>query len=96
MEWLKYLVIEKYGGCVLINNWVQGTRYIKYSDGLLKSENNYINGIMDGIQRSWYENGQLHYEWNYEYGLQHGIQQWWYMNGPLMHKNNYINDIIQN
>jgi antitoxin component YwqK of YwqJK toxin-antitoxin module len=41
----------------------------------------YINGTLNGIQRTWYDNGQLEEDYIYVDDLWHGIQRRWYANG---------------
>jgi antitoxin component YwqK of YwqJK toxin-antitoxin module len=94
MEWLKHLVIQKDKTGIQINNWKQGTSYIKYNNGNLMYEKHYVDGQMHGIQHSWYYSGVLACEDRYVYGRLHGIRKTWCNDGWLCYENNYINSVI--
>jgi antitoxin component YwqK of YwqJK toxin-antitoxin module len=78
MEWLKYLIVQNNGCCILVNNWKQGKEYKKLTLSVLDYEYNYVNDKLHGTQTDWHELGCRSQELNYLNGKLHGIQRKWY------------------
>jgi hypothetical protein len=68
-----------------------GVGKIWHNNGELCIENNYKNGLLDGLYRQWYSNGQLHREINYKCGIYDGSNRKWYSNGKLWGESIYKN-----
>ncbi len=66
-----------------------GKKIIKYPNGQIEYEWNYVNGGKHGIQKGWHENGKLHFEQNYINDYMDGHQKSWYDNGKLKSEVNY-------
>jgi antitoxin component YwqK of YwqJK toxin-antitoxin module len=62
-----------------------------YENGTKLSDENYKNGILDGLQRIWHKNGNIEAELNLKNGLQDGLQIAWFPSGKLVHKIYYEN-----
>jgi antitoxin component YwqK of YwqJK toxin-antitoxin module len=76
------------GECNLING--NGKIQVKYENGNLNWEENYLNGMLDGSTKSWLDNGKLIQEWQYKNGLLEGIAKSWFENGKLASESNYV------
>lgn len=74
-----------------INGKRHGICYKKYLNLHYQYLHNYINGKMEGIQRTWWENGKLKQEATYKNDLFHGKLQEWSFTGTLTRDNNYVN-----
>jgi len=61
------------------------------SDGELKNEGEYLNGVKIGIWKEYY-NGSWHHQ-NYENGLRNGIHIEYYENGIIKETGLFVNDI---
>jgi antitoxin component YwqK of YwqJK toxin-antitoxin module len=66
-----------------------GRKILKYPNGLIECEWNYVNGSKHGIQKGWHENGKLSFVQNYVNDHMDGPQQSWYDNGNIQSENNY-------
>ena len=66
-----------------------GKKIIKYPNGQIEYEWNYVNGGKHGIQKGWHENGKLSFEQNYVNDHMDGHQKSWYDNGNIQSENNY-------
>jgi len=60
-----------------------GTVFDIYDEEQIKYEQEYKNGVRDGLYREWYENGQIKTETNYEDELQFGSFKKWYESGQI-------------
>ena len=60
-----------------------------YESGQKRSENNYKDGIYDGVSTDWYENGQKQREINFKDRKQDGLWTYWYENGQKLEEVNY-------
>jgi antitoxin component YwqK of YwqJK toxin-antitoxin module len=54
-----------------------------YENGQLQSRNEFLDGLLHGLQREWYGNGQLASEETTCLGRRHGYCREWYGNGQL-------------
>jgi antitoxin component YwqK of YwqJK toxin-antitoxin module len=61
-----------------------------YKNGQLEFEENYVNGIQEGVEKTWYKNGQLMFEENYQNGMLNGSSKYWNKEGVLKSNINYI------
>ncbi len=63
-----------------------------YSDpeGILDSEEYYVNSKKHGISRGWYESGQLRSQTYYKNGNSHYMGQSWYESGQIKQDSYYI------
>ena len=66
-----------------------GKKIIKYPNGQIEYEWNYVNGGKHGIQKGWHENGKLSFEQNYVNDHMDGHQKSWYDNGNIQSEDNY-------
>ncbi len=66
-----------------------GKKIIKYPNGQIEYEWNYVNGGKHGVQKGWHENGKLSFEQNYVNDYMDGHQKSWYDNGNIQYENNY-------
>jgi len=62
-----------------------------YPSGKLKSEQNYINGKLEGIGKGYYESGKLQWEEIYKNGELEGIAKGYYESGKLQAEANFKN-----
>ncbi len=60
-----------------------GTTYTEYSDGTLRSEAQYYNGLRWGKSKEWYKNGKLAAQSEFFMDVMHGIAQEWSLFGQL-------------
>jgi antitoxin component YwqK of YwqJK toxin-antitoxin module len=91
MEWLKHFTICRLDGCVLVNDWKQGTEYVGcYEDKILYHEWKYINNKLNGSRYSWYSNGILLYKDTYVNNSPRGIQYLYDRFGNLISEYHYI------
>ena len=67
-----------------------GYLIIKYDNGDINLEGNFINGKKDGLIKSYYDNQQIYYEVNYKNGIKHGRRTMYYQNGIFQEEGNYI------
>ncbi|WP_367114740.1 toxin-antitoxin system YwqK family antitoxin, partial [Fusobacterium sp.] len=70
-----------------------GVEYEYYSDGTVKSEKNYIDGLKDGREIEYYSNGKIKREINYINGLKNGKEAQYYPNGIIAKEINYDSGI---
>ena len=75
------------------NDKFHGKRNYWDSNGHIKSEENYKNDLLDGIQTN-YKNGQIESELNYSKGVQQGKETWWHENGQIEIEENYKNGLL--
>lgn len=68
---------------------LNGKKIVKYTNGQIQYEWNYVNGGKQGIQKGWHENGKLSFEQNYINDHMDGNQKSWYDNGNLESEDNY-------
>jgi antitoxin component YwqK of YwqJK toxin-antitoxin module len=54
-----------------------------WSDGQLRSEQLYVDGMRHGLTKWWYSNGQLDSEVPYADGMPHGMEKWWHRDGDI-------------
>ena len=80
--------IEEQSG--FINNQLEG-KHFKYRYGRPKSESNYKDGKMDGIQREYYDNGKIQQETEFKNGVQEGIYKYYSDDGVLRMSYTYKN-----
>ncbi len=71
-----------------------GTAYtgpiaIYYTDGTMKSLQNYANGLREGTARSWWPDGILQALRNYRQDLLEGETMEWYPSGQLRYRQQY-------
>jgi antitoxin component YwqK of YwqJK toxin-antitoxin module len=59
-----------------------------YSDGQIKSEQSFRDGLLEGVARKWFPGGRLYREATYEAGVEEGSQRMWYTDGSL--RANYV------
>jgi antitoxin component YwqK of YwqJK toxin-antitoxin module len=71
-----------------------GKRKTYYSSGNLKSESQYIDDKLDGIQTQWHENGEKQREENYKNGKLDGKQFIYFKNGQVSNEQNYLNGVL--
>tara|TARA_Y100000031_G_C8111403_1_gene333660 strand:+ start:104 stop:565 length:462 start_codon:yes stop_codon:yes gene_type:complete len=62
-----------------------------YPSGKLKSEQNYINGKLEGTGKGYYERGKLQWEETYKNGKLEGIAKGYYVSGKLQAEANFKN-----
>ncbi len=62
-----------------------------YPSGKLKSEQNYINGKLEGIGKGYYESGKLQWEETYKNGKLEGIAKGYFDSGKLQAEANFKN-----
>lgn len=60
-----------------------GVAFETYSNGQLREEQSFVDGIPEGFGRSWYANGQLADEGSSHRGAPHGIVRQYYDSGAL-------------
>nr|HPM32316.1 hypothetical protein [Chryseolinea sp.] len=65
---------------------------VKYSNGKIAFEENYKNGILEGVKRLYYSSGQLYSQFQYALGDYAGPYTLYYANGKILEKGNYILD----
>lgn len=61
-----------------------------YEDGAIKTENNYINNILDGEQNHYLDDWTLIKKENLKMWVRHGKYQEWYNNGQLKVEDNSV------
>ena len=60
-----------------------GTAFCEYSEGALKSERLFLNGLEEGHCKEWHDNGQLKKEWIASRGRELGKVTKWHANGAI-------------
>ena len=68
---------------------INGTFMNYYENGEKKQEENYKNGLADGLWQMWCINGEKVYEKNYKDGNLNGRRRGWFKNGKKCYENNY-------
>ena len=68
-----------------------GTAVMLYQNGEIATENNYVDGRQQGIQRSYHYDGTLWIEEEQKDGAPNGFYREWYENGQLASQIEYIN-----
>ena len=66
-----------------------GSIRVKYENGNLKWEENYINGLSHGSHKEWLENGTLIWESFWKNGKEEGLWRQWFEDGKLSYESNY-------
>jgi len=61
-----------------------GHAVLRWPDGSLRKEADFIDGMFDDKMTWWYENGQKELEDHYVENLRHGTHRAWHENGQLM------------
>jgi antitoxin component YwqK of YwqJK toxin-antitoxin module len=69
-----------------------GEEKTKYTNGVIKTLGNYVNGKMDGQWYSWYSTGKPWSETFFEKGIKSGPTKTWYDNGSLRYEGQYAKD----
>jgi len=54
-----------------------------WSSGSVKLENHYVDGRLNGVEKTWYEDGQLFKQRTLVDGREEGLQRAWRRNGTL-------------
>ena len=68
-------------------------KIIKHNDyGNIIFDQNFDNGVPNGLRREWCSNGQLSHSSSYNEGRKNGLAQSWYCNGTVMDSVNYVNN----
>lgn len=62
-----------------------------YTDGSLKGECEFKDGVANGLCKMFYEDGKIESEIYYIDGIQHGKATWYYPNGNIDTETNFIN-----
>lgn len=95
--WQRYYDIS--GKLLGESNLIDGTGKIsvKYANGQRAFEENYLNGELDGLQKSWYKSGQIAAEYNFVSGKRVGLQAAYSEKGEIVEEGNLIdgNGIIK-
>lgn len=65
-----------------------------HSNGQLRYECHYKNGIQHGPARGWKENGQMFFEYFYDEGHPHGVCRGWDKKGRLTIETPYVHGLI--
>lgn len=60
-----------------------GTGVFKFPDGRISIESEYVDGLLNGIERRWYQNGVLKMETHLVDNITNGECTEWYKNGEL-------------
>lgn len=79
----KELVETDDGPVTLHGSPFTGIAEAYYTNGCLRSRNEYLNGIEHGTQRWWFGNGQLSEEGEMCLNQHHGYHRVWYPTGKL-------------
>jgi TonB family protein len=66
-----------------VNDVLDGSAILFYSNGNIQEEKNYSNGILSGIVREYYPSGLLKMEYSVKNGIKDGNQRIYYENGSL-------------
>ena len=61
-----------------------------YSNGKLRSEQEFLDGQRDGPGRSLHVNGKTHYTYSYRAGKMHGIWECWSEDGTSCYRSYWI------
>ena len=95
--WQRYYDIS--GKLLGESNLIDGTGKIsvKYANGQRAFEESYLNGELDGLQKSWYKSGQISAEYNFVSGKRVGLQTAYSEKGEIIEDGNLIdgNGIIK-
>jgi antitoxin component YwqK of YwqJK toxin-antitoxin module len=71
-------------------------KWLIYSEqGFIFKEENYLNGLLNGIVKRWYENGNLAVESEYAQGISNGIWHEYYENGAKKEEGFYVDNKYQ-
>ena len=61
----------------------------------LYREDNYVNGLLNGMRREFHKNGQLIYEGNFVNDKKDGIHREWNSDGSLKSEKEYIDGVLK-
>ena len=62
---------------------------LKYPDGKIKGELNYVNGKLNGISTMYFQSGRIKSRETYKDGILDGPSRYYYENGRLMREEYY-------
>ena len=83
------MIMESGENMQLKSRW----KIIKHNDyGNIIFDQNFDNGVPNGLRREWCSNGQLSHSSSYNEGRKNGLAQSWYCNGTVMDSVNYVNN----
>ena len=80
--------------CKYLNNKLEGGYIEYYDNGQLKIRKNYVNGLLNGPEKTWSVSGFLAKVVEYRNGARHGKFLTYYDNGQLIRKDIYKNDVL--
>ena len=63
---------------------------VQFKDGKKYSEENYIEGILNGRSTYWHPNGKKKVEKNYKNGKENGIRKEWSEDGKKTYEGNFV------
>jgi len=69
--------------------------YYSDYDGILLSNENYVDGALDGVVINFYSNGRIAEELPYKSGLKQGEWKRYFTDGKLKLKANYVDDKLE-
>lgn len=72
-----------------INGKTEGAYIVKYAGGNLKTEANYVGGLLDGEHKTYYPNGQLHKHTYFEKGRYAGTFLSYYDSGEIKQRGTF-------
>jgi len=73
---------------------LNGKTFVYSEDGKIKKEENYINGLMEGVERAYYPSGKLEFEVTNKNDLRNGIERHYSEEGKLIIEVPYQNDVV--
>ena len=72
--------------------WISGRcQTFYYSNGQIRTEDNYKNTKLEGLSKYYYSNGQIEAIQNYKNGKLNGLNKYFYDNGQVKAEENYNN-----
>lgn len=88
------LSLNKQNGRVYYQGTVfNGTSVSYYSNGILASSIDYLEGKKHGFYRKWFSNSDLSYEASYEGGKLQGSSRTWWVNGNFRSVSNFFEGV---
>lgn len=69
-----------------------GKAISKYTNGQVKIEGYYVNGLQDGLWVEYYKNGTPQFKTHFKEGMYNGTRDIYFEDGSLQVKSTYIND----
>ncbi|MDQ1164876.1 toxin-antitoxin system YwqK family antitoxin [Flavobacterium sp. SORGH_AS_0622] len=92
-DWTRYYLNGQIEWSTNLKNGT-GTKLWYFEDGQMSHSTDYVNGKIDGLNKSWHSNGQIKEISNWKNGIQNGLYESFFPDGKPESKTNWLNNRV--